>query len=352
MLEPDIVKESLYLDLENPMEAAMLDNPINFFTANDEKCIILDEIQRLPELFPVLRSVIDKKREAARFILLGSASTDLLYMSSESLTGRIVYFELNPFIYNEIRDIEPIIEHWLYGGFPEIVLTDDPDFRGNWFRSFITTYVEREFRIMGLNADASSLYRLFSMLAHMTGSILVKSNLARSLGLSDFRISEYINYFERAFLIRLLPSWSINMKKRLVKSPKVYIRDTGLLHYLHRLKNYNDLLGHPVLGHSWESYVIEQIINTYRDRFSYYYYRTQDGAECDLLITEGIKPLAAIEVKFSDVPKTTKSFTTAINDLGTENNYIIIPGNKLLYNVNDRIKVSDLEQFFVDFNEV
>ena len=349
MLVPEIRKNCLYVDLENPRDKAMLANPLSFFEANEEKCIILDEIQRMPELFPVLRSVIDKKREASRFILLGSASTDLLFMSSETLAGRIVYFELSPFVYSEIKDVIGLNRHWVYGGFPQIVLNDDPGFRENWYRSFLLTYVERDFRIMGLDADANSLYRFFSMLAHLTGNVLNKSNLAKSMGLSHARISEYLNYFEQAFLIRLLPSWSSNLKKRLVKSPKLYIRDSGLLHYLHRIRNYNELLGHPVLGNSWESYVMEQIISTYRDKYNYYYYRTQDGTECDLLVADGIKLVTSIEIKFTDTPKTTKSFTTAINDLQTGTNYIIVPENKLLYNLNERIKVCDPDQFFDDF---
>ncbi len=349
MIEPLIGKECIYLDIENPRDALLLDNPLSFFSANLNKCIIVDEIQRMPELFPILRSVIDEQRDPARFILLGSASTDLLFMSSETLTGRIVYFELSSFLYTEINHLKSILEHWFEGGFPQIVLVNNNKFRENWYRSFFTTYVERDFRILGLDADARLLTRFFTMLAHSTGNLLNKSGFAKSLGVGNKLIDTFLDYFEKAFLITLLPAWSTNLKKRLVKSSKIYIRDTGLLHYLHRIKDFTSLLGNPILGNSWESYIIEQIINILGKDFSYYYYRTQDGTECDLLIADAIKPFAAIEIKFTDTPHTTKSFTMAINDLQTQYNYMIVPNNKIMYRLNERIQVCSLEQFLEDF---
>jgi hypothetical protein len=335
--------------LENPRDALLLDNPLSFFSTNVNKCIMVDEVQRMPELFPILRSVIDEQRDPARFILLASASTDLLFMSSETLTGRIVYFELSPFLYTEIKHLKSIREHWFEGGFPQIVLVNNNKFRENWYRSFFTTYVERDFRILGLDADSRLLTRFFTMLAHSTGNLLNKSGFAKSLGVSNKLIDTFLDYFEKAFLITLLPAWSANLKKRLVKSPKIYIRDTGLLHYLHRIKDFTSLLGNPILGNSWETYIIEQIRNILGEEFTYYYYRTQDGTECDLLIADAIKPLAAIEIKFTDTPHTTKSFTTAINDLQTQYNYMIVPDNKILYRINERITVCSLEQFLEDF---
>lgn len=350
MLAKYIKKEVFYLDIENPQDAAILANPLNFFNANEDKCIILDEIQRMPELFPVLRSIIDKKREAARFILLGSASTDLLFMSTETLTGRIVYTELTPFVFAEVENILTIQQHWMTGGFPQIVLNKDIEFQQQWFKSFFTTYVERDFRMLGLNANPSNLSRFFMMLAHSTGNILNKANIAKSLGHNNATIANYLDYFESAFLIRLLPAWHINLKKRIIKSPKIYIRDSGLLHYLLRIKDYNMLLGHPMLGHSWEGYIIEQITGTLPENFSYYYYRTQDGTECDLLITDGTNLMSCIEIKFTDTPKRTKSFITAINDLKTPQNFIIIPENRISYSIDDKIIVCNLSQFFELFN--
>lgn len=352
MIEPHIDKECLYIDLENPRDTAMLANPLSFFAANPDKCIIIDEVQRMPELFPLLRSVIDLHRVPARFILLGSASTDLLFMSGETLTGRIAYFELNTFVYPEIKHLKTVQEHWFGGGFPQIVLIDDQEFRENWYRSFLTTYIERDFRLLGLDATPGNLSRFFTMLAHLTGNLLNKSSLAKSMGLYYKLIDNYLDYFEKAFLINQLSAWSSNLKKRLVKSPKIYIRDTGLLHYLHRIKDFNGLLANPILGNSWESYIIEQIINILGKDFSFYYYRTQDGTECDLVITDAQKILAAVEIKFSDAPRNTKSFTIAIDDLQSQNNYLIVPENKIIYHLNEKVKVCNLEQFLDDFQKM
>jgi len=349
MLINSVTRECIYIDLENPEDIVMLTDPLSFFKANEDKCIILDEIQRKPDLFPLLRSVIDKKRNPASFIILGSASSELLFMSSETLTGRIVYEELTPFVFPEINNNITIQDHWLYGGFPQPCLIDDAEFRQNWFRSFFTTYVERDFRLLGLNANPDNLSRFFMMLAHSTGNILNKSSFSKSLELNQSTISNYLKYFERAFLIRILPSWHYNLKKRIVKSPKVYIRDSGLLHYLLRIKNFNSLLGHYVLGNSWEGYVIEQIIICLGNSFDYYFYRTQDGTECDLVITDNLKPINCIEIKFTSTPKRTRGFLTAINDLNTEKNYLIIPECRQPYQIDNKITVCDLLQFLNEF---
>ncbi len=350
MLMQMLPKKCFYLDLENPEDTAMLTNPPAFFRANADKCIILDEIQRMPELFPLLRSIIDEKREPARFIILGSASSELLFMSSETLAGRIAYEELTPFVYPEIKENISINEHWFNGGFPQPCLTRDDEFRQNWFKSFFTTYIERDLRLLGLNASPNYLSRFFLMVAHFNGNILNKSIFAKSLELKVSTISTYIQYFERAFLLRILPPWHYNLKKRLVKSPKIYVRDSGLLHYLLRIKNYNALLGNYVLGNSWEGYVIEQIISCLGSRFDYYYYRTQDGTECDLVITDNIKPLVCVEIKFTSTPRRTKSFSTTIQDLKTNKNYIIIPECRMLYHLSENITVCDLQQFLDNFS--
>lgn len=349
MVMDDLDRESFYLDLENPLDQSQLTNTLAFFKANKEKCVIIDEIQRNPELFPVLRSVIDEDRKPGRFILLGSASPELLFMSSETLTGRIVYLELNPFLFCEIKNLKPNTDHWMSGGFPQPFLTDDREFRKEWFKSFFTTYIERDLRLLGLNANTQNLSRFFMMLAHQSGNILNKSSLSKSLELNLATISNYLNYFERAFLIRVLRPWHQNIKKRLVKSPKVYIRDSGLLHYLLDINDYNSILGHPIIGNSWEGYIIEQVIGCLGDDYGYYYYRTQDGTECDLLITKGITPYCCIEVKFTSTPRMTRSFTTCISDMGTKNNYIIIPECPQTFSISDNITVCNIEGFFSEF---
>jgi predicted AAA+ superfamily ATPase len=345
VLSPKIGKETFYLDLENPEDFAVLSEPLHFFRANQDKCIILDEIQRKPELFPILRSVIDENRYPARFVLLGSASTDLLFLSSETLSGRIVYTELSPFVWNEVSSYTTIYNHWIFGGFPQPCLNQDAVFRKEWFKSFILTYVERDFRILGLDSSPSNLSRFFSMMAHLHAGILNKSSLSRSLAINQVTVSKYLSYFQQAFLLRELPAWHQNIGKRLVKSPKIFVRDSGLLHFLLRINNYNEVLAHPVLGSSWEGYIIEQIISSLGDEFAYYYYRTQDGTECDLLLEKSNKPLCAIEIKFTSAPKRSKGFTTAIQDLGTKNNFLIIPQIRQPYSLGTNITVTDLEGF-------
>jgi uncharacterized protein len=338
-------KESFYIDLENPDDLVLLTEPFRFFQANKEKCIIIDEIQRSKELFPLLRSAIDQDRKPGRFILLGSASPELLFMSSETLSGRIIYTELTPFLLSEIRSLKSIQDHWLFGGFPQPFLIDDEIFRNEWYRSFFMTYVERDFRMLGLGAMPANLSRFFSMLAHIHGNLLNKNTLANSLALNQVTISTYIDYFKQAYLIRELPSWHQNIGKRIVKSPKIYIRDSGLLHYLHKIKNMNEMLGHPILGFSWEGYVIEQIISYAGDSYDYYFYRTQDGTEADLLMVQGNKPKYTIEIKYTSTPKLTKGFSTAIADLHTTDNFIVVPEVRQSYSLSDKVIVQDVNGF-------
>lgn len=352
MIKDRLPGDSFYLDLENPDDQALLTEPFKFLQVNTDKCVIIDEIQRRPDLFPILRTVIDQDRRPGRYIVLGSASPELLFMSSETLTGRIIYTELTPFLFGEIKNLKALNEHWLHGGFPEPFLIDDENFRYEWYRSFFLTYIERDFRILGLGALPSNLSRFFSMLAHIHGNVLNKSMLSKSLSLNQLTINNYLDYFRNAFLIRELPSWHFNIGKRLVKSPKVYIRDSGLLHYLLKIKNYNELLGHPVVGSSWEGYVIEQIISSLGERFDYYYYRTQDGTEADLILVEGNQTFATIEIKLSSSPKLTRGFLTAVKDLESEKNYIIVPEIRQAYSLSDKVEVVDLEKFLEQFSKV
>ncbi len=261
------------------------------------------------------------------------------------MSGRIIYAELCPFLWNEVSENTTIYNHWMFGGFPQPCLSNDDVFRKEWFKSFILTYVERDFRILGLSSSPSNLSRFFSMMAHLHAGILNKSSLSRSLAINQITVSKYLSYFQQAFLLRELPAWHRNIGKRLIKSPKIFVRDSGLLHFLLRINNYNEVLAHPVLGSSWEGYIIEQIISSLGDEFAYYYYRTQDGTECDLVLEKSNKPFCAIEIKFTSTPKRSKSFTTAIQDLGTECNFLIIPQVRLSYSLATNITVTDLEGF-------
>ena len=345
----EMPKDTIYLDLENPSHLSRLENKLAFFNANVDRCIVIDEVQRMPDLFPVLRSVIDQKREPCRFILLGSASPELTHLSSETLAGRIVYTELTPFVYKEIQGQASLQTHWLRGGFPEPFLTNDDEIREEWFNSFIMTYVERELPSLGLSTSSKNLVRFFSMLSHTHGQLLNRTTYAKSLELSVPVISNYLHYLENAFIIRTLQPFHINIKKRLSKTPKVFIRDSGLLHNQLKIMDYNTLLGHPGVGHSWEGYVIEQIISTLGSKYEYFFYRTQDGAECDLVVCEKYIPLACVEVKFTSTPKKTKSLTTAINDIKTEKNFIVIPDCETPYPLDDNLTVCCLQTIFEEF---
>jgi uncharacterized protein len=341
----DITKKVIYLDLELPGDLSKLNNPQLFFENNKENCIIIDEVQRRPDLFPVIRSVIDQHRVPARFIILGSASPELLKQSSESLAGRIVYTELPGLLITEIESRFTINDLWLQGGFPEPFMMVDKELTKEWYHSFILTYIERDLPSFGLSADPLLLNRLLQMLAHNHGMLLNLASYSRSLGVSSPSVSRYIGFFENAFILRLLTPWFINVKKRIIKSPKTYLRDSGILHHLHGISDFNQILGHPVLGNSWEGFVIEQIISSLKPGIAASFYRTAEGAECDLILSKGLEVLACIEIKFTDTPKTTKSFTTAVQDLDCRNNYIIVPNCIETWMLREDVTVCDLAWF-------
>lgn len=320
-----IKKKSIYLDMENPDDRYLLQNPIPYFNQHKNDCIIIDEVQRVPELFPVLRSVIDNHRKPGRFLLLGSASPDLLAKSSETLAGRIYYHELSPFMLNEVADKYNMERLLLRGGFPIPFLTRKAEDARLWQQSFLTTYVERELPALGLSVSPQLVQRLFQMLAHLHGSIINYSQLAAALGVSSPTIHKTIDYLENAFLIRRLSPWFTNAKKRIVKSPKVYIRDVGVLLNLLKLYNMQNLLGHPQCGAVWEGFVLEQTINQWGKKYDYYYYRTQDGTEADLVLVKAGKPFAVAESKFNNAPSLTSGTFRAIDDLETKHNYVVTP---------------------------
>ena len=250
-------QKSLYLDLELTSDLNKLSDAETFLIQNLSKIIIIDEIQRKKDLFPLLRALIDKDRKPGKFILLGSASPDLLRDSSESLAGRIAYEELTPFIIPEISEHFSTEQLWIKGGFPDAFLAkiiwDD------WMGNFISTYLEKDLPLLGFPADSITARRLWTMIAHNHGNLINYTEFSKSLEISVNTIKKYINFLEQAFLIRQLPPYYFNIKKRVVKSPKIYIRDSGILHYLLGLETMNDILGFPKMGASWEGFVIEQI---------------------------------------------------------------------------------------------
>ncbi len=329
---------SIYLDLENPDDLAKLNNPSLFLDPLADHTVILDEVQKVPTLFPILRGIIDKDRKAGRFILLGSASPDLIRDSSESLAGRIAYLELRPFTFEEIKNTSNLRTHWHRGGYPESLLAPDDEFSGLWRKNFISTYLERDLPLLGLKADPVMTRRLWQMTAHLSSQLLNMNSLGNSLGIHGSTVRSYLDFMESAYLIRRLPPFHTSIKKRLVKRPKIYLRDTGILHQLLDIHSFIDLSGHPIIGASWENYVIEQIAAILPDWADLYFYRTHDGTEADLVITKSGIPEILVEIKYSTTPKPSKGFYIAKADLNTNKQYVICPVEED-YPLNETVQV-------------
>lgn len=319
-------KPTLYLDLENPLDVRRLADPYTFLTDNKDKCIIIDEVQTIPSLFAVLRSVIDADRRNGKFILLGSASPQLVKGVSESLAGRIAYRELSTINLMEVPEKITLNRHWFRGGFPSALLAKTDKAAIEWLASFVKSYIERDLGyLFGVELSGNTIGRLLSMLAHVNGSVWNAEMMARSLGITAPTVNRYIDFLEGAFIVHRLPAFFINTRKRLVKAPKVYIRDSGLLHQLSHVFNITALKGHPVVGSSWEGYVAEQVKQLKPANTELYYYRTQAGAEYDLVLARGIKPVACIEVKLNNAPTISKGNYQSIADLNTKKNFIVVP---------------------------
>lgn len=311
-------QDSVYLDLESPRDLSKLQDPESFFEVNRDSMICLDEIQRMPGLFEVLRSVVD--RTGQRFLVLGSASRDLIQQSSETLAGRIAYLDITPFTYDEIRHVDART-HWLRGGYPKSVLAENDEISFDWRLNYIRTFLERDIPQLGFNIPANTLRRLWQMLAHSQGQTLNSAKLGSSLDRSANTIRRYIDILEQTFLLRTLSPYSVNVKKRLVKSPKVYLRDSGLLHALLDIETMNDLMGHPVYGSSWEGFAIENILaNT--PRWKAFFYRTSGGAELDLVLTRGGE-IVAVEIKASTAPEPSRGFWSACEDIKATGKYVV-----------------------------
>lgn len=318
--------DSIYLDLENDRDRAKLAaDPQFFLQQHNDRCVILDEVQQMPEIFRLLRGIIDADRRPGRFILLGSASPELLRQSSESLAGRIAYVELYPFNALEIAEYFDWKTHWLVGGFPESLRAPNSRLSLEWRRNFIRTYLERDLPRLGLGADPALVRRFWQMLAGENGSIWQAEKFARSLGVSGVTAKKYLTFLENAFLLFTLEPWFANVSKRLVKSPKIYQCDSGILHAWLDLYEIDRLLGSSALGSSWEGYVLGQIKSIAGGRLGCYFYRTHQGAECDLVLVRGNTPVAGVEIKFSPARALGKGFFTAITDLGTPDNYVVVP---------------------------
>ena len=322
---------SIYLDLEAPEDLQKLSDPTNYLKNHRDKLVILDEIQRNPELFPILRSLVDSDRRKGRFLILGSASPDLIRKSSESLAGRIIYLEMSPFSLAEIgSEEESMWRLWRRGGYPDSFLAESESDSCQWREAFVQTHLERDIPNLGIRIPASTLHRFWTMLAHFHGQLWNAGKIASSLGVSNPTVKGYLDILQSTFMIRHLPPFFPNVKKRLVKTPKIYLRDSGLLHTLLRIEDQEGLLGHPSAGVSWEGWVIEQICSIIPRSWAVHFYRTGAGAEIDLVLQPSAShPLVAIEIKRTLSPKPTKGFLSACADLGRVKGFFVYPGDEL-----------------------
>ena len=325
---PHINKETIYLDLESIADYQKLENPELYLEQHKEKCVIIDEVQNKPDLFPILRSIIDKDRKPGRFIILGSASPEMLRQSSESLAGRISYIQLHPFNLYEIFGKRNLYDHWFIGGFPLALLNSNTETAKQWIDDFIKSYSQRDLPALGLSANPIVIQRLWMMLAHLNSQVLNYSEIGRSMQISSPTIKTYIDFFESSFLIKRLQPFYFNIKKRIIKSPKIYISDTGVLHRLLNIFDFESLQAFPIIGNSWESYVVNQVIPLLNTNIELYYYRTKDGSELDLVFVKSLKPIATAEIKYTSSPSLSTGNTRAINTLATDINFIITPASE------------------------
>jgi predicted AAA+ superfamily ATPase len=329
MISDSIDKPVIYLDLENPQDFEKLNNAPLYIEHFKDHLVIFDEAQRKPELFPILRSMIDEDRKPGRFMILGSASPSLKRQSSESLAGRIAYFELSPFSLDEVGTKEQNLNKlWLRGGYPQSFLADSDKHAAAWMQNFIQTHLERDLPALGIRVPSTTLRKFWTMAANYNSQLWNASKLADSLGVDSKAARRYLDILEETFMIRQLQPFFVNTKKRLIKSPKIYIRDTGLLHTLLKISSYDDLITNPILGSSWEGFCLEQIIALKPSDLDIYFYRTQAAAEIDFVLTKGLQVKVAVEIKYSLTPKLTKSSVNAIAELSPKKIWIIYPGKE------------------------
>ena len=324
-------RNAVYLDLENPRNLARIEDVQQFCELNEGKLIIFDEVQRAPGIFATLRVIIDDYRQrgfrAGHFLLLGSASIDLLRQSGESLAGRVSYLELGPLSAREI-DEEETLKLWNRGGFPESFLAPDDNESAKWREEFIRTYLERDIPQLGPRIPAETLRRFWTMLAHRQGGLFNASELARGLDVTSVTAGRYLDLLVDLLLVRRLQPWTSNQGKRLVKTPRIYVRDSGVAHALLGITTINDLLGHPAAGGSWEGYVIENLAGAMPKLGSMGFYRSKSGAEIDLIVDSGKGGLWAIEIKRGSVPKLSKGFHAACEDLKPSRRFVVHGGRE------------------------
>lgn len=319
----------VYLDLESPADRAKLDQPELYLADHRDELVILDEVHRAPGLFPLLRGQIDRARREGRraglYLLLGSASVDLLRQAGESLAGRVAHLELAPLTLAEARTVTPDVQ-WLRGGFPESLLAASDAASQRWRQDFIRTYLEREVFQFAPRAATETLRRLWLMLAHHHGGLLNAAQFARNLGVDGKTVAHYLDLLVDLMLVRRLPPWHANLGKRLVRTPKVYVRDSGVLHALLGIGDKETLLSHPVVGTSWETWVVENLLTLAPPDAQAFFFRSAAGAEIDLLIERASGERWAIEIKRSLAPKLERGFHAACADVRPAHKWVVYPG--------------------------
>jgi len=346
--------DAYFFDLEDPIDVARLENPMTALTVLSHQLIVIDEIQRMPELFPILRVLVDREKRKRKYLILGSASRDLIRQSSsfasrkaslatadmsETLAGRIGYIELPPFTLMEKTESKKL---WVRGGFPLSYLADSDDDSMIWRRDYITTFLERDIPTLGFNVPAELMRRFWMMLAHYHGQIFNASELSRSLGISQHMVRKYLDILAGTFMVRILLPWFENIQKRQVKMPKVYFRDSGILHTMSGIENYDQLQRFPKLGSYWEGFALEEVIRALGlVSEECFFWGTHGEAELDLLVTRQGKRIG-FEFKYMDAPRTTKSIHSALEDLKLDHVVIVYPGNKS-FPLSDKVTVCGLE---------
>ena len=336
-------EKSIFFDLENPEDLATLQDPLR--TLEDlEGLVIIDEIQRLPNLFPVLRVLSDRKK--AKFLILGSASRDLIRQSTETLAGRVGYIELTPFSLFENCDPHTL---FLRGGYPRAYLADSLEESVRWRKSYIRTFLERDIPALGFNIPPTTLQRFWMMLSHYHGQLVNMDQLGKSMSISGHTVRKYLDILSGTFMVRILLPWYENIEKRQIKMPKIYLRDTGLMNTLNRIQSKEDMITSPLKGSIWEGFALEETIKAlHLNEEECFFWRTQNGAEIDLLVFMKGKRFG-FEFKYGDIPKTTKSMHIVLNDLKLDKIYVVYPGSRTVH-FSDRIKGIGLSEFMASLD--
>jgi predicted AAA+ superfamily ATPase len=317
-------KDTVYLDLERPSDLRKLDDAEWFFSTQKDKLICIDEVQRRPELFPLIRSLVDEWDRPGCFLILGSASRDLLQQSSESLAGRIVYKRLTPFLWRELEDKYPVEKYFSSGAFPRSLLANNDTVSLEWRENFISTFLERDL-LQWSGFTPATMYRLWQMLAHVNGQMANYSHLANSLGVTSVTVKNYIDLLAETYMVEVIPPYISNLGKRLVKAPKVYIADSGITAALLHLKNFEELSGHPAFGAIWEQIVLSNLKGLYPEA-EFFYYRTTNGSEIDFVMKIR-NSVFAVECKVSLAPVLSKGNYNAIEDIAPQHTFVVIPAS-------------------------